>query len=217
MQKNLRQSLKQHLQCLPVNLVDIIIEYHETRPSWIKILLAGDAKVGKTSMLKAFTTASIPSSYEPTMGLDFDKKTIELNKIPLKLQIWEYGGDERFRIVAGRPVHGFSGVVLVYDVTDRESFLSIPQWVSEVDWRFTALFNSTVFLVGNKLDREKDRQVSFDEGKAFANARGWRFMERSATEARTVVSLFQDMARVVIYGQPSEETSAPTTCSCCVL
>lgn len=229
MQKELHQSLKQHLLCLPLDIVDLIMEYHASRPSYVKILLVGEAKVGKTSMMRAFTTGSIPSSYDATLGFDFVVKTVQIDRIPLKLQIWDYSGDERFQFITASPVRGFPGVVFVYDVTDRASFAAIPHWVSKVDWGFTSLSNSVVFLVGNKSesDQKEHRQVSLDEGKAFADAQGWTFMECSAKQPRTIASLFQEMAHLLIHGEPRQSetsdngdrvgASTSTKCSCCVL
>lgn len=96
----------------------------------------------------------------------------------VKLQIWDTAGQERFRTITSSYYRGANGIIVVYDVTDRESFANVKQWLHEID-RY-ASENVHKLLVGNKIDLEKKRVVSTEEGREFAQSIGIEFIETSA-------------------------------------
>ena len=117
-------------------------------------------------------------SYISTIGVDFKIRTIELDGKTIKLQIWDTAGQERFRTITSSYYRGAHGIIIVYDITDRDSFDNVKQWLNEID-RY-ACENVNKLLVGNKSDLDSKRQVDFDEAKAFADERGIPFLETSA-------------------------------------
>ena len=131
-------------------------------------------------------------SYISTIGVDFKIRTIELDGKTIKLQIWDTAGQERFRTITSSYYRGAHGIIIVYDITDRESFDNVKQWLNEIDKY--ACENVNKLLVGNKSDLDSKRQVDFDEAKAFADERGIPFLETSAKSATNVEKAFLTMA-----------------------
>ena len=113
----------------------------------------------------------------------------------MKLQIWDTAGQERFSTITQSYYHNSNGIIIVYDVTDRESFDAINKWVSDVD----RLSQDDVckVLIGNKVDLEAARCVSTKEGQDMAASLGIPFMETSAKSAQNVENLFMSMARFI--------------------
>ncbi|XP_076956079.1 ras-related protein RABD1 isoform X2 [Bidens hawaiensis] len=181
-----------------------------------KLLLIGDSSVGKSCLLLRFADDSYVDSYISTIGVDFKIRTVEQDGKTIKLQIWDTAGQERFRTITSSYYRGAHGIIIVYDVTEMESFNNVKQWLSEID-RYA---NESVckLLVGNKCD--------LVENKAFADELGIPFLETSAKDSVNVEQAFLTMAAeikkkmgnqptgdkstVQIKGQPIEQKS-----NCC--
>lgn len=157
-----------------------------------KLLIIGDSGVGKSCLLLRFADDTYTESYISTIGVDFKIKTIELEGKTIKLQIWDTAGQERFRTITSSYYRGAHGIIIVYDVTDRESFDNVKQWMNEID-RYACEKVNTL-LVGNKCDMESKRQVSYEEGQQFADEYGMPFLETSAKNATNVEKAFITMA-----------------------
>eukprot|EP00916_Digyalum_oweni_P007253 GHVL01012261.1.p2 GENE.GHVL01012261.1~~GHVL01012261.1.p2 ORF type:complete len:151 (-),score=23.68 GHVL01012261.1:852-1304(-) len=110
----------------------------------------------------------------------------------IKLQIWDTAGQERFRTITSSYYRGAHGIIIVYDVTDKESFQNVKNWIHEIDKY--AMGNVNKLLVGNKSDFSTRKVVSYDEGKELADSLGIRFLETSAKSAHNVEQAFQTMA-----------------------
>jgi len=157
-----------------------------------KLLLIGDSGVGKSCLLLRFAEDTYTESYISTIGVDFKIRTIELEGKTIKLQIWDTAGQERFRTITSSYYRGAHGIIVVYDVTDYESFNNVKQWLHEID-RY-ACENVNKLLVGNKSDLESKRAVKFDTAKEFADTLGIEFLETSAKNSTNVEQAFQTMA-----------------------
>eukprot|EP01054_Gregarina_sp_Poly1_P011427 Gregarina_sp_Poly_1__11426@NODE_976_length_5498_cov_252_990794_g689_i0_p4_GENE_NODE_976_length_5498_cov_252_990794_g689_i0NODE_976_length_5498_cov_252_990794_g689_i0_p4_ORF_typecomplete_len142_score9_96Ras/PF00071_22/2_4e54Roc/PF08477_13/6e28Arf/PF00025_21/6_9e21SRPRB/PF09439_10/1_4e09Gtr1_RagA/PF04670_12/5e09MMR_HSR1/PF01926_23/3_7e06GTP_EFTU/PF00009_27/4_3e05Septin/PF00735_18/0_00014AIG1/PF04548_16/0_00029RsgA_GTPase/PF03193_16/0_15RsgA_GTPase/PF03193_16/6_9e02RsgA_GTPase/PF03193_16/32AAA_22/P len=115
-----------------------------------KLLLIGDSGVGKSCLLLRFADDNYTESYISTIGVDFKIRTIELESKTVKLQIWDTAGQERFRTITSSYYRGAQGIIVVYDVTDRDSFDHVRQWMQEIE-RYAG--NDVCrLLVGNKND-----------------------------------------------------------------
>ncbi|XP_048363498.1 ras-related protein Rab-10-like isoform X2 [Sphaerodactylus townsendi] len=130
-----------------------------------KIVMAGEPEVGKTSILRQYTQTSLaqPASFIATIGIDFKVKTISLNDTTLKLQIWDTAGQERFRTLTTSYFRGAHGFVLVYDITNIESFQGIAHWMKAIYEK--ADENVEVILLGNKCDNEAERAIPKHRGE----------------------------------------------------
>ncbi|XP_047324214.1 ras-related protein RABD2a-like [Impatiens glandulifera] len=177
-----------------------------------KLLLIGDSGVGKSCLLLRFADDSYLESYISTIGVDFKIRTVEQEGKTIKLQIWDTAGQERFRTITSSYYRGAHGIIVVYDVTDQESFNNIKQWLNEID-RY-ASDNVNKLLVGNKSDLADKRVVSYDTGKALADEMGIPFMETSAKDSSNVEQAFMAMTSSIkdrMASQPSADGAKPPT------
>ncbi len=157
-----------------------------------KLLLIGDSGVGKSCLLLRFADSSYTESYISTIGVDFKIRTIELDGKTIKLQIWDTAGQERFRTITSSYYRGAHGIIVVYDITEIESFNNVKTWLSEIE-RY-ACENVNKLLVGNKCDQVSRRQVEYDVAKQFADRCNIPFIETSAKAATNVEKAFLAMA-----------------------
>ncbi|GJU67303.1 putative RNA-directed DNA polymerase [Tanacetum coccineum] len=175
-----------------------------------KLLLIGDSGVGKSCLLLRFADDSYLDSYISTIGVDFKIRTVEQDGKTIKLQIWDTAGQERFRTITSSYYRGAHGIIIVYDVTDQESFNNVKQWLSEID-RY-ASENVNKLLVGNKCDLTESRAVSYDTAKEFADSIGIPFMETSAKDATNVEQAFMAMSADIknrMASQPGANSTRP--------
>lgn len=173
-----------------------------------KLLLIGDSGVGKSCLLLRFADHTYTESYISTIGVDFKIRTIELDGKTIKLQIWDTAGQERFRTITSSYYRGAHGIIVVYDVTDSESFNNVKTWLNEID-RY-ACENVNKLLVGNKSDLVNKKAVNYDTAKAFADKLSIPFLETSAKSALNVETAFLTMAAEIkntIAKQPRMETT----------
>ncbi|XP_013392768.1 ras-related protein ORAB-1 [Lingula anatina] len=157
-----------------------------------KLLLIGDSGVGKSCLLLRFADDTYTESYISTIGVDFKIRTIELDGKTIKLQIWDTAGQERFRTITSSYYRGAHGIIIVYDVTDQDSFNNVKQWLQEID-RY-ASENVNKLLVGNKCDLTTKKVVDYTTAKEFADQLGIPFLETSAKNATNVEQAFMTMA-----------------------
>ncbi|GAY62143.1 hypothetical protein CUMW_215480 [Citrus unshiu] len=177
-----------------------------------KLLLIGDSGVGKSCLLLRFADDSYLESYISTIGVDFKIRTVEQDGKTIKLQIWDTAGQERFRTITSSYYRGAHGIIVVYDVTDQESFNNVKQWLNEID-RY-ASENVNKLLVGNKCDLTANKVVSYETAKAFADEIGIPFMETSAKSATNVEQAFMAMAASIknrMASQPASNNARPPT------
>jgi Ras-related protein Rab-1A len=161
-----------------------------------KLLLIGNSSVGKSSLLVRFVDDIWEENFVPTIGVDFKLKTLDVNGKKVKLQIWDTAGQERFKNITASYYRGGNGVLVVYDITDRDSFTNLTSWLIEIEKNA----NKNVFklLIGNKNDLESERKVTFNEGKEFADSNGMKFIETSAKTADKVYEAFELLTQEII-------------------
>ena len=152
--------------------------------------------VGKSCILLQFTDNKFRNQHELTIGVEFGAKTIQINGQNIKIQIWDTAGQEAFQAITRTYYKGAIGALLVYDITRKETFIHVTKWLEEV--RNNSSKTITVILIGNKKDLEDKRQVSYEEGEAFAKENGLMFLETSAKTAYNVVESFNLSAECIL-------------------
>jgi len=157
-----------------------------------KLLLIGDSGVGKSCLLLRFADDTYTESYISTIGVDFKIRTLELDGKTVKLQIWDTAGQERFRTITSSYYRGAHGIIVVYDVTDQESFNNVKQWMNEIDRYANEKVNK--MLVGNKCDLTSKKVVQMEDAKQYAETLGIPFLETSAKDSTNVEQAFITMA-----------------------
>lgn len=155
----------------------------------LRICLIGNQAVGKTSLLLSYTDSSFKDNYSPTVGVDFRVVTLRYKNIISKVHIWDTAGQERFKSIAINYYRSSNGFIYVYDITDKESLDSLEKWINLTNENTRS--NVINFLVGNKSDLEKKREVSQEEAKKFAGKHDLFFLETSAKTNNNVQRLFE--------------------------
>ena len=176
-----------------------------------KILLLGNSDVGKSSIILRYVDNSWSDTFVPTIGVDFKVKSLDVDNKSIKMQIWDTAGQERFRNVISSYFKGSHGILLIYDITNDDSFKNLDNWLSQIEEY--ANKNVLKILIGNKKDLEEERQVPTDKGQAFANSYGMQFIETSAKEDTNINEAFEILAKAMIkcntenkIGQEKTET-----------
>jgi len=160
-----------------------------------KLLLIGDSGVGKSCLLLRFAEDSYTESYLSTIGVDFKIRTIDVDGKTIKLQIWDTAGQERFRTITAAYYRGAHGIVVVYDVTDSESFENVRMWLKEIE-RYAADYVEKL-LIGNKSDLVAKKVVEYSLAKEFAESLNIPFLETSAKDSTNVDEMFYTMTRLI--------------------
>ena len=168
--------------------VEKINDYQLQHKYLFPICLLGEAGVGKTSLLTRFCDNSFKERYNNTIGVDFRVITLKYKNIISKIHIWDTAGQERFRSLALNYINNSQGFIFVYDITNRESFNNVENWVNLALEKNNK--NICNFLVGNKTDKEAERKVSVKEGEILAKEKNFFFLETSAKTDDNVQKLF---------------------------
>jgi len=164
-----------------------------------KLLIIGDSGVGKSSLLARYVDDVFTESYISTIGVDFKIRSLYLTdeksgkEKHVKLQAWDTAGQERFRTITSSYYRGAHGILVVYDITDTDSFDHVEEWLSEID-RF-AQSEVRRILIANKCDAEKRRVVSTEQGEELAAKYDIPFTETSAKESTNVEEAFLIMVK----------------------
>lgn len=160
-----------------------------------KIVVVGNSAVGKSSLLGSVCGEHLNDSsvFLPTIGVDFKIHSLSVDGKSIKLKIWDTAGQERFKCICRSYYKGSHGVIFVYDITDRQSFRDIEDWVKDVE-RIAGKEMDRI-LIGNKCDAKGERKVSYAEGKQLAEGLGMKFMETSAKMNYGVIEAFAILAK----------------------
>ena len=170
-----------------------------------KVLLLGNSDVGKSSLILRYVDQVWSDTFVPTIGVDFKVKTLEIDNKQIKMQIWDTAGQERFRNVISSYFRGSHGILLIYDITNRDSFKNLENWLTEIEKN--ASQNVLKILIGNKNDLVDDREIKTEEGQAFANRNGMQFIETSAKMNTNVNEAFEALAKLMMKLTSTKKTN----------
>ncbi|KAI8891405.1 hypothetical protein K501DRAFT_319396 [Backusella circina FSU 941] len=197
----------------------------------LKLLLIGNSNVGKSSLLLRFTDDTFLPQEEvsATIGVDFKVSMMQLDGQTYKLTIWDTAGQERFRTLTSSYYRGAQGVILVYDVSSRETFDALQTWWNEVN-TYCSSPDVVKMIVGNKVDKASSRVVSYDEGATLARKLQSMFVECSAKTKIGVEEAFEELVTKIVQtpslwqtapGSPAVHVTSPlsdeqysSSCSC---
>jgi Ras-related protein Rab-35 len=171
-----------------------------------KLLIIGDSGVGKSSLLLRFSDNTFSQNYITTIGVDFKIRTLDMDGMRIKIQIWDPSGQERFRTITSTYYRGTHGVIVVYDVTNGETFSNVKRWLSEIDQNCDSVQR---ILVGNKCEDKENRVVLEEDARRLATAIKVDYYETSAKDNLNVQEMFNAITRQVLdfklsAGNPSE-------------
>lgn len=189
-----------------------------------KYIVIGDSNVGKTSILERFIYNRFTGKTVSTIGFDYETRHLETvnqqgHPVTVSLKIWDTAGQERYRSVIKAYFRDAKCVILVFDITKRESFNNIITWLNEI---ISLTDNPLLILVGNKVDMQNQREVSHSEAKLFARENNMQYIETSAKEGEGITTLFTSTVHDLVKGYEGESDknfisliSPPSACGYC--
>lgn len=157
----------------------------------LKVVFLGDTAVGKSCLAVRFVRNEFFEFQEPTIGAAFLGKNINLNDKRYKFEIWDTAGQERYRSLAPMYYRGAKAAVIVYDITDEDTFKGAKTWVSEIKKKSNNCF---ILLVGNKVDLTNNRKVDINMVKNYVDDNNIIYMESSAKTGLNVEKIFTTIA-----------------------
>jgi len=187
-----------------------------------KIILIGDAGIGKSSLLMSLCDNNYMHNYISTIGVDFNVKIIKLKNEYIKLHIWDTAGQERFRSITSSYYKGSQGIIIAFDLTDATSFSNINNWLEEVKRHGSS--SVIKLLIGTKVDLVYKRVIDYDKAKAYADQLGMSYIETSSKDSINVEKIFYQLANeimntikkeAVIHNNDIIEVKTIKKTSCC--
>jgi len=168
-----------------------------------KIILLGDSSVGKSSIFNRFINNEFTDDYKCTIGAEFKLQTINPdNNTEVNLHIWDTAGSEKYKSITKQYYHESHGIILIYDVTQRETFNNLESWINEI--KNNSKKDIKVIIVGNKNDIEK-RVVSVNEGIDFAKKYNSLYIDASAKNGTNIMLIFHKITEIILSSIKEEE------------
>lgn len=174
-----------------------------------KLVMVGDSGVGKSCLLEKFIDLSSNNAFISTIGVDVRTHVIKLDGQTIKMQVWDTGGQERYRPVLATCYKNAFGVILVYDVTNKKTFANLQQWLIEVN-EFSSS-DLPKLLIGNKSDLDDRRQVEESTAAQFAAEKGMAYIETSAIDSANIREAFLTLVKPRLRLNRSSSTTSSTT------
>ena len=167
-----------------------------------KVLVIGDASTGKTSLTHRYLTGIFVDSVRLTIGVDFFSKRIKRDNERIKLQIWDFGGEERYRFLLPTYSKGANGAMILYDITRQRTIQTIQEYVKIVR---ESAGDIPILLVGSKIDLEEFREVTYEFGMSIAKSSSLSsFVEISSKENINVGETFDTLIELILKNQEEE-------------
>uniref|UniRef100_A0A674AM09 small monomeric GTPase n=1 Tax=Salmo trutta TaxID=8032 RepID=A0A674AM09_SALTR len=158
-----------------------------------KLVLLGESAVGKSSLVLRFVKGQFQEYQESTIGAAFLTQTVCLDDTTVKFEIWDTAGQERYHSLAPMYYRGAQAAIVVYDITNRDTFTRAKNWVKELQRQASP--NIVIALAGNKADVANKRAVDLQEAQAYADDNSLLFMETSAKTAMNVNEIFMAIGK----------------------
>lgn len=160
----------------------------------LKIIFIGDSTVGKSSLICRFTDDILTEEEGTTIGIDFRLKTIDVDNIRYKIQIWDTAGQERFKSLVGAFYRGAHGVMVVYDMTNIESFHNVKNWIKEVEYKCGEKM-PLFCVIGNKYDLTEKIRITDDDIRELTSKYQCSHIKTSALHKKEISEAFNTMIK----------------------
>ncbi len=178
---------KENIQIEEVTSGDVREDYK------LKVVIVGDSGVGKSNLIKRFTTNEFLANSKATVGVEFLSKSYKINDKIFKIEMWDTAGQERYKSITSAYYKGAKGALVVYDTTSAQSFENVDKWYNEIKEKTGK--DIKLILIGNKIDLAEQKVVNTDEALAKAKTWGIPLMETSAKSAFNVKEAFHDLLK----------------------
>lgn len=178
-----------------------------------KVILIGDSGVGKTNMTTRFVDDKFIDQTRTTIGVDFKTKNFIIGIDKIKVQIWDTGGQERYRCITRSFYKDTSGVIIVFDLTRLETFNNVKNWMKDIERNIDDVSNVELLIVGNKADLVDKRQVSDQDINELRRTHTFRYIETSAKDDLNIDAAFEDLVSrahergLYVYSSKDDETA----------
>ena len=168
----------------------------------VKLLLLGDSSVGKTSIIIKYISNKFMDTNIATLGVDYMDKTVDYNNLKVFLQIWDTSGEEKFRSITRNFYRNADGLLVVFDLTCKESFNHVKNWINEAKEHKNDI---KTILVGNKLDLEDEREVDKETALKFAEKNNLKYLETSAKNGKNINNSFKEMIALILNDKTEQK------------
>ena len=169
----------------------------------LNFIIVGESGVGKSCLVLNFAEQRPRRQHQVTIACEFATRVIPVKQKMMKIQIWDTAGQENFRSITRSYYRNSVAAIIVYDITNKSSFDKVSSWIEEVKQNVHA--KVCIFLVGNKIDLEKNREISYDAGYNLAKQHKIKFTETCAFELSTIEPLFRSLAEDVLQKIENKE------------
>ena len=168
-----------------------------------QVLIIGDSTVGKTSILSRFTEGTFSPNYLATVGLDFFTKDEYFNNKIVRIKIWDTAGQERYKALTQGFFRNAHGILIVYDVTNSETFDNLKYWVQSIHTHLGEKGNVKVIIIGNKIDLK--REIKKEDAQKYAEENGYKYFETSALSGEGIEESIKYLVQQVLESQAKNQ------------
>ena len=171
------------------------MEYDKT----CQILILGDSSVGKTSLISRYANGIFKEEYLATVGLDYYNKQDTINNLNVLVKLWDTAGQERFKSLTPNYFRNAEGVVIVFDVTNLETFENLKYWISSIKSNLGEKnIIIPIIIIGNKIDMDDMRDINKEEADKFAKENNYKYFEASAKTGQGVDEAFREIVNQIL-------------------
>ena len=161
----------------------------------LKYIIIGDSAVGKSNILTQYVYEKFNEEFQSTLGVEFASKNVIIDGKIYRIQIWDTAGAENFRSITRAYYKNSICAFIVYDITQRNTFENVKLWLDDIHNQCPQ--TTLLVLVGNKIDLESERQISYEEGEDFAQKNNMYFFETSAKTGKNIENLFLKSVKTI--------------------